>query len=50
MTAPAVAWAARSRLAELVGPHLTFMGSKWAVVIFTLAAVGELVNDQLPKT
>jgi uncharacterized membrane protein len=34
----------------LSGSHLAFMGSKWAVVIFTLAAVGELVNDQLPKT
>jgi uncharacterized membrane protein len=50
MTAPAVvAWAAHLGWLNLSG-SLAFMGSKWAVVIFTLAAVGELVNDQLPKT
>ena len=51
MTAPAVVvWAAHLGWLNLSGSHLAFMGSKWAVVIFTLAAVGELVNDQLPKT
>jgi uncharacterized membrane protein len=51
MTAPAVtAWAAHLGRLNLQSTALAFMGSKWAVVIFTLAALGELVNDQLPKT
>jgi len=51
MTAPAVvAWAAHLGWLNLSGSYLAFMGSKWAVAIFTLAALGELVNDPLPKT
>ena len=51
LTAPAVAtWAAHLRWINLEGTHLSFMGSIPAVAIFTLAAVGELVNDKLPKT
>jgi len=51
MTAPAVtAWAAHLAKLNLQGTLLAFMGSKWTVAIFTLAALGELVNDQLPKT
>lgn len=51
MTAPAVvAWAGYLGWLDLSGTNLSFMGSKWAVGIFTLAAIGELVNDQLPKT
>ena len=51
MTAPAVvAWAARLGWLSLAGTGLAFMGSTWAVVIFTVAAVGEFVTDQLPKT
>jgi uncharacterized membrane protein len=51
MTAPAVtAWAAHLGRLNLSGTTLAFMGSKWTVAIFTLAALGELVNDQLPKT
>ena len=51
MTAPAVvAWAAHLGWLNLAGSYFAFMGSKWAVAIFTLAALGELVNDQLPKT
>jgi len=51
MTAPAVmTWAAHLRWINLGGTHLSFMGSIPAVAIFTLAAVGELVNDKLPKT
>ena len=51
MTAPAVvAWAAHLGWLNLQGSHLAFMGSKWAVAIFTFAALGELANDQLPKT
>ncbi len=51
MTAPAVvAWAAYLGWIHLAGSTFAFMGSMWAVALFTLAALGELVNDKLPKT
>jgi uncharacterized membrane protein len=51
MTAPAVvAWAAYLGWINLSGSHLAFMGSIWAVAIFTLGALGEYVADQLPNT
>jgi uncharacterized membrane protein len=51
MTAPAaVAWSAYLGWLNLSGSPFAFMGSKWAVALFTLAALGEYVNDQLPKT
>ena len=51
LTAPAVvAWAAHLHWINLLGTHLAFMGTIVAVAIFTLAAVGEIVNDKLPKT
>ncbi len=51
MTAPAVtAWAAHLGRLDLQNSALAFMGSKWAAGIFTLAALGELVADQLPMT
>ena len=51
LTAPAVtAWAAHLGWLNLHGTPLSFMGSIITVVIFTLAAIGELVNDKLPKT
>jgi uncharacterized membrane protein len=51
LTAPAVvAWAAHLGWIDLSGSPLRFMGSAWAVGIFTLFAVGELVMDQLPTT
>jgi uncharacterized membrane protein len=51
LTAPAaVSWAAYLHWINLQGTHLAFMGSIIAVVIFTLAAAGEIVNDKLPKT
>jgi uncharacterized membrane protein len=51
LTAPAVVcWAALLHWINLQGTHLAFMGSIVAVAIFTLAAVGEIVNDKLPKT
>src|SRR6266436_8596003 len=51
MTAPAVvAWAAHLGWINLSGSRLAFMGSVWAVAIFTLLAVGELVADKLPTT
>src|SRR5260370_37681602 len=51
MTAPAVvAWAAHLGWINLHGSPLAFMGSAWAVGIFTLGALGEFVADQLPST
>jgi uncharacterized membrane protein len=51
MTAPAlVSWAAHLQWIHLQGTPLAFMASPIAVGIFTLAAIGELVTDKLPKT
>jgi uncharacterized membrane protein len=51
MTAPAVvAWAAHLGWINLAGSYFAFMGSKWVVALLTIAALGELVNDKLPKT
>jgi uncharacterized membrane protein len=51
MTAPAVvAWAAHLGWINLHGSPLAFMGSPWAVGIFTLGALGEFVADKLPTT
>jgi uncharacterized membrane protein len=51
LTAPAVvAWATHLGWINLHGSPLAFMGSPWAVGIFTLLALGELVADQLPST
>ena len=51
MTAPAVvAWATHLGWLDLYGSYFAFLGSKWAVVLFTIAALGEFVGDQLPKT
>ena len=51
MTAPAVvAWAAHLGWINLSGTPLAFMGSVWAVAIFTLGALGEYVADKLPNT
>lgn len=51
MTAPAlVSWAAHLGWIHLQGTPLAFMGSAAAVGVFSLAAIGEYVNDKLPKT
>lgn len=51
MTAPAaIAWAAYLGWLPLAGTTLAFMGSIWAVGIFTLLALFELVGDQRPST
>jgi len=50
-TAPAVVcWAAHLGWINLHGSHLAFLGSIITVVILTLLAIFELVNDKLPKT
>ncbi len=51
MTAPAlVSWAAHLGWINLHGSPLSFLGSPITVGIFTLAAIGEIINDKLPKT
>ena len=51
LTAPAaVSWAARLVLLPLQGTSLAFLGYAATPYIFTLLAIGELINDKLPKT
>jgi uncharacterized membrane protein len=50
-TAPAVVcWAAHLGWINLHGSHLALLGSIVTVVMVTLLAIFELVNDKLPKT
>jgi uncharacterized membrane protein len=50
-TGPAVvAWAAHLGWINLSGSPGAFMGSTWAVAIFTIFALFEFVADQLPTT
>lgn len=51
MTAPAaVAWAAWLGILPLAGTPLGWMAHIAAPILFTLAAIAELIADQLPKT
>jgi len=51
LTPPAVvAWAAHLGWLNLINSPLAFMASTIAVVIFSLLAIFELVNDPLPRT
>lgn len=51
MTAPAAAsWAARLGTIAVAGTPMAFMGFKYTPIIFTVLAIGELINDKLPKT
>ncbi|MGE7137715.1 DUF4126 domain-containing protein [Luteibacter sp. NPDC031894] len=51
MIAPAaVAFAARFGGLALTGTPLAFMGYAWTPWIFGIAALGELITDQLPQT
>ena len=50
LTAPAVvAWAAHLGWINLSGSPLAFMGSAWAVGLFSILALVEFVADQLPN-
>jgi len=50
-TAPAVvAWAAHLGWINLHGSSLSLMGSAWAVGIFSILSLVELVADKLPNT
>jgi uncharacterized membrane protein len=46
----AISWMARLGRLPLGGTWLAFLGYTWTPWIFTIAALGELVNDKLPKT
>ncbi|OBI11774.1 DUF4126 domain-containing protein [Mycobacterium sp. E2497] len=51
LTAPAVvAWAAYLGWIDLHGTWASWMANIITVVVFSVLAVGELVNDKLPKT
>jgi len=51
MTAPAVlSWAARLGWVHLASTGLAWLGSAIAPWVLTLLAIGELINDKLPKT
>jgi uncharacterized membrane protein len=51
MAAPAiVSWAARLGLLKLGGTPLAFLEYAFTPYIFTVLAIGELINDKLPKT
>lgn len=51
MTAPmAVSWAARLGWLNLQGTPLAFLGAAVTPWILTVAALGELIADKLPKT
>jgi uncharacterized membrane protein len=46
----AVSWAARFGILPLSHTWLAFLGYTFSPYILTLMAIGELVNDKLPKT
>ena len=48
--AAAASWAAYLGIAKVSGTWLAFLGSSWAVAIFSVLAIVELVTDQLPST
>ena len=51
LTAPAaVCWGAYLDWLHLGGTRLAFMGRSAALIVFTLLALFELINDKLPKT
>ncbi|WP_227309635.1 DUF4126 domain-containing protein [Acidisoma cellulosilyticum] len=51
MLAPAaVSWAAHLGLINLSGTWLAFLGYHWTPWILSVAAIAELVTDQLPST
>lgn len=51
MTAPlAISLAAHFDWLDLSGSFLAFLGFKWTPLILLVAAIGELISDQLPST
>jgi uncharacterized membrane protein len=51
MTAPlAISLAAHFDWLDLNGTFLAFLGYQWTPLILAIAAIGELITDQLPST
>lgn len=51
MTAPAaISFAAHYGMLDLSGTFLGFLGYRWTPWILLVAAIGELITDQLPST
>lgn len=50
MPLAATAWGAHLGKVPLEGTHLSWLGSAAAAWIFTVLAIGELINDKLPAT
>jgi uncharacterized membrane protein len=51
LTAPAIiCWGAHLGWLNFAGTRLAFIGHRWALILFTVLALFELVNDKLPKT
>ncbi|KXF78048.1 hypothetical protein ATN84_24105 [Paramesorhizobium deserti] len=51
MTAPAaISWAAHLGYLNLEGTWLAFLGYAWTPYVLSLAAIGEMIADQLPTT
>jgi uncharacterized membrane protein len=46
----AVAWGARLNVWPLIGTHLAWIGNAIMPWVFTVLALGELINDKLPTT
>jgi uncharacterized membrane protein len=46
----AVSWAASEQLLPLQGSWLALLGNRFTPYVTTALAVGELINDKLPKT
>jgi uncharacterized membrane protein len=46
----AVSWAASSQHLPLEGTWLSFLGSRITTYITSALAIGEIINDKLPKT
>ncbi|HEY5331356.1 MAG TPA: DUF4126 family protein [Acidobacteriaceae bacterium] len=46
----AVAWGARLNEWPLIGTHLAWMGNAIMPWVFSVLALGELINDKLPTT
>jgi uncharacterized membrane protein len=51
ITAPAaVSWVAKLGMLAVAGTPMAFMGFKYTPIVLTVLAIGELINDKLPKT
>ncbi len=46
----AVSWAANSQQLPLQGTWLSFLGNRFTPYITSFLALGEIINDKLPKT